>query len=92
MNLAIQLSASDWLSLFNHFASLSLLAVGGAITVAPDMHRFLVEETHWLSDAQFTSSIALAQASPGPNVLFVALMGWNLGLNAGGGLAAGASA
>ena len=83
MNPVLHLSGQDWLSLFNHFASLSLLAVGGAITTAPDMHRYLVDETHWLSDAQFTSSIALAQAAPGPNILFVALMGWNVGLNAG---------
>jgi len=79
----------DFWTLFEHFASLSLLGVGGAITSAPEMHRFLVDETHWLSDMQFTSSIALAQAAPGPNVLFVALMGWNVGLNAGGGFAAG---
>ncbi|PUE10510.1 chromate transporter [Limnohabitans sp. T6-20] len=89
MNPVLHLSAQDWLSLFNHFASLSLLAVGGAITTAPDMHRYLVDETHWLSDAQFTSSIALAQAAPGPNILFVALMGWNVGLNAGAGLGGG---
>ena len=49
------------------------------------MHRYLVGEQHWLSDAQFTSSVALAQASPGPNVLFVALLGWNVGINAAGG-------
>jgi chromate transporter len=48
------------------------------------MHRYLVNERAWLSDAQFSSSIALAQASPGPNVLFVALMGWNVGMNTGG--------
>lgn len=89
MNPVLQLSPEDWLSLFNHFASLSLLAVGGAITTAPDMHRYLVDETQWLSESQFTSSIALAQAAPGPNILFVALMGWNVGLNAGGGLSAG---
>ena len=89
MNPVLQLSAQDWLSLFNHFASLSLLAVGGAITTAPDMHRYLVDETQWLSDSQFTSSIALAQAAPGPNILFVALMGWNVGLNAGAGLGGG---
>ncbi|MBP8148484.1 MAG: chromate transporter [Limnohabitans sp.] len=89
MNPVLQLSAQDWLSLFNHFASLSLLAVGGAITTAPDIHRYLVDETHWLSDSQFTSSIALAQAAPGPNILFVALMGWNVGLNAGAGLGGG---
>lgn len=80
---------ANWVDLFVHFASLSLLAVGGAITTAPDMHRYLVGEQGWLSDQQFTSSIALSQAAPGPNVLFVALIGWNVGLNAGGGPAAG---
>lgn len=80
----------DWLQLFLHFLTLSLLAVGGAITVAPDMHRFLVSEHGWLSDTQFTASIALSQAAPGPNVLFIALLGFNVGLNAGGGPDAGA--
>jgi len=83
MNLVPTLA--NWLDLFTHFATLSLLAVGGAITTAPDMHRYLVTEQGWLSDAQFSSSIALSQAAPGPNVLFVALLGWNVGLNAGGG-------
>ena len=78
------LSIRDWLDLFVHFATLSLLSVGGAVTTAPDMHRFLVEGRHWLTDPQFSASIAIAQSAPGPNVLFVALMGWNVGLNAGG--------
>ena len=78
------LSNRDWLDLFVHFATLSLLSVGGAVTTAPDMHRFLVEGRHWLTDPQFSASIAIAQSAPGPNVLFVALMGWNVGLNAGG--------
>jgi chromate transporter len=82
-------TANYWLDIFTHFASLSLLGVGGAITTAPDMHRYLVYQHGWLSDAQFNSSIALSQAAPGPNVLFVALLGWNLGLNAGGGPSAG---
>lgn len=84
MTLALHFGWSNWLQLFTHFLSLSLLAVGGAITTAPDMHRYLVDEQGWLSDGQFTASIAIAQAAPGPNVLFVALMGWNVGLNAGG--------
>ena len=88
----ITLSSADWLALLTHFLSLSLLAVGGAITTAPDMHRFLVTQQHWLSDSQFTSSIALAQSAPGPNVLFIALFGWNVGMNAGGGAAAGLAA
>ena len=78
------MSHGDWLSLFLHYATLSLLSVGGAISTAPDMHRFLVDEKGWLTDPQFSASIAIAQAAPGPNVLFTALMGWNVGLNAGG--------
>ena len=74
----------EWFSLFAHYLSLSLLSIGGAISTAPDMHRFLVDQQHWLTDVQFNASIAIAQAAPGPNVLFVALMGWNVGLNAGG--------
>ena len=65
------------------------MGIGGAITTAPEMHRYLVDEKQWLTEASFSSSIALAQSAPGPNVLFVALMGWNVGLNAGGGLSAG---
>jgi chromate transporter len=74
---------SDWLHLFVQYLSLSLLSVGGAISTAPEMHRYLVEEHHWLTDTQFNASIAIAQAAPGPNVLFVALMGWHVGLNTG---------
>ena len=83
-SLQLVLTTQDWFSLFLHYLSLSLLAIGGAITTAPDMHRYLVDQQHWLTDAQFNASIAIAQAAPGPNVLFIALMGWNVGLNAGG--------
>ncbi len=84
--MSLSLTLADWLALLTHFLSLSLLAIGGAITTAPDMHRFLVVQQHWLSDAQFSSSIALAQAAPGPNVLFIAVLGWSVGINAGGGV------
>ena len=83
-SLQLVMAASDWLTMFLHFLSLSLLSVGGAISTVPDMHRFLVADHHWLTDTQFNASIALAQAAPGPNVLFIALLGWNVGLNAGG--------
>ncbi len=66
------------LTLMLHFMLLSLLAVGGAITTAPDMHRYVVLENRWISDADFGASIAIAQAAPGPNVLFVAVIGWNV--------------
>ena len=90
--MSLPLSPQDWFDLFMHFAVLSLMGIGGAITTAPEMHRFLVDDKHWLTDESFSSCIALAQSAPGPNVLFVALMGWQVGINAGGGLSAGATA
>jgi chromate transporter len=63
-------------ALFGHFLLLSMFAIGGAIVVAPDMHRMMVGEMQLLTDAQFNASIAIAQAAPGPNVLFVAVLGY----------------
>ncbi|RZI83541.1 MAG: chromate transporter [Rubrivivax sp.] len=65
-----------WWQLFQNFLSLSLMSIGGAITLVSDMHRRLVIDAQLLSDENFTAAIALAQAAPGPNVLFVALIGW----------------
>jgi chromate transporter len=86
MNAQLELvfGTAEWLEFFFHYLSLSLLAVGGGIATIPEMHRFLVDNNLWLTEAQFNASIAIAQAAPGPNVLFIALLGWNVGLNAGG--------
>ncbi len=75
------LNFADWLALAWHFMSLSLLTVGsGSLTVAPQVHSFLVDERHWLTNIQFTTSITIAQAAPGPNMLYIALLGWNVGI------------
>lgn len=72
------LDAADLGAMGLHFLMLSLLAIGGAITTAPDMQRYLVRERGWLDDTGFNASIALAQSAPGPNVLFVAVIGFNI--------------
>lgn len=76
MNPFATLSLDQWLALATHFLLLSMIAIGGAIVVAPDMHRLMVQDMGLLNDTQFTSSIAIAQAAPGPNVLFVAVLGY----------------
>lgn len=86
--LHIVLTWHDWIDLFAHYLVLSLMSVGGAIATTGEMHRYLVEQHGWLTQQQFTDAIAIAQAAPGPNVLFVALIGWTVGLNAGSYLAA----
>lgn len=79
----ITLSALDWWALAERFLLLSILSVGGPLILVPEMRRFLVVDQGWVNDSQVAASVALAQSAPGPNVLFVALLGWNVGLNAG---------
>jgi chromate transporter len=60
------------------FALLSLVAFGGGNATLPEMHRIVVEQNHWLTDATFTELFAIAQAAPGPNILVVSLIGLQL--------------
>jgi chromate transporter len=61
-----------------YFLTLSMVAIGGANAVIPDMHHQLVELRGWLSSGEFVSLVALSQAAPGPNVLIVTLLGWKV--------------
>jgi chromate transporter len=65
-------------ALFLHFLMLSFLAIGGAPTVLPDMHRYVVEAHHWMTSTQFAELYALAQVAPGPNIMYVTLIGWQV--------------
>lgn len=84
----IIMQLSDWFELFRQFLYYSIVSISGPLVLIPEMRNFLVNQQHWLTDAQFSASIVLAQAAPGPNILFVALMGWNVGLNTGSVMAA----
>jgi len=62
--------------LFLHFLMLAFMSIGGTNTVLPDMHRYAVDLHGFLTDQQFAEAFALAHAAPGPNVLYVTLIGW----------------
>jgi chromate transporter len=66
------------LTLASFFAVLSLFAIGGGNSAVPEMHRFSVDVQHWLSDRQFADTFALAQLSPGPNLIIVTLIGYHV--------------
>lgn len=72
------MSAGELFALFLHFLSLAVFATGGAIALASDMHQYVVDRHGYITHAQFVESIALGQASPGPNILFVTIMGWQI--------------
>src|SRR4051812_37500597 len=61
--------------LFVTFARLALVAIGGMQTILPEVYREVVEVHGWMSAADLADLVALAQASPGPNGLYVALIG-----------------
>ena len=63
------------MQLFWHFLLLGCIAVGGVSTVMPDMYRYVVDENAMVSARQFSDLYALAQAAPGPNALWVTLLG-----------------
>jgi len=74
-------------TLFIYFATLSLFAVGGANAAIPEMHRIAVEVMHWMTDRQFADMFAIAELSPGPNVIIVTLIGYHVAGFAGGAVA-----
>ncbi len=57
------------------FALLSLLAVGGGLSVLPEMKQLTVQQAHWLTGDQFVDFYSLGQMAPGPNMNMVLLIG-----------------
>lgn len=61
-----------------HFLTLSFLAIGGVNSVIPEIHRLVVDTHHWMDASTFSALFAIAQAAPGPNMLIVTLIGWQV--------------
>lgn len=60
------------------FALLSLVSIGGVNALLPEIHRQVVDIHGWMTDQAFATAFAIANASPGPNVIFVSLIGWQV--------------
>jgi chromate transporter len=72
-------TGADLWDFCRHLATLSLFSIGGANVVLPDIYRYVVVERAWITATQFSSLVALAQAAPGPNVLVVGIIGFQIG-------------
>ena len=67
------------LALAWRFAVLSLFAIGAGVSVIiPQMHQEFVTQLRLLDDRSFAEMLAISQAAPGPNFLFVPLVGWRV--------------
>jgi chromate transporter len=71
-------SGGTLLTLAGYFAMMSLFAIGGGNSAVPEMHRVAVDVQHWLSERQFGDTFALAQLTPGPNLIIVTLIGYHV--------------
>jgi chromate transporter len=65
------------------FASLSLVSIGGANALLPELHRQVVTARGWMTDPTFADLFAVSQVAPGPNILLVSLIGWQVAGGAG---------
>jgi chromate transporter len=74
----VRADGGTYLTLAGFFAVLSLFAIGGGNSAVPEMHRYAVDVQHWLTDRQFGDTFALAQLTPGPNLIIVALIGYHV--------------
>src|SRR5262245_14532634 len=66
------------LTLAGYFALMSPFAIGGANSAVPEMQRIAVEVEGWMTARQFSDIFAIAQVTPGPNVIIVALIGYQV--------------
>jgi chromate transporter len=78
MGAVVNAGGGTLLQLAGYFALLSLFAIGGGNSAVPEMHRFAVDVEHWLTGQQFADSFALAQLTPGPNIIIVTLIGYHV--------------
>ncbi len=61
-----------------HMLALWCVAVGGPSTILPGIHRYVVEVEQLITSTEFAEIYTLGQVAPGPNVMYVTLLGWHL--------------
>jgi len=59
------MSYSLW-QMIRYFLRLGTLGFGGPVALVGNMHRDLVEQRQWITEADYKEGLALAQLAPGP--------------------------
>ena len=60
------------------FGILSLVSIGGVNAILPEIRRQIVDVQGWMNDATFANLFAISHAAPGPNIIMVSLIGWQM--------------
>ena len=69
-------SAGVLAQIFWFFTKAGAFVFGSGLAIVPFLHGGVVEQYHWLSDAQFLDAVAVAMITPGPVVITVAFIGY----------------
>jgi chromate transporter len=65
-------------TLFLLFVPLSLLSVGGGVSIIAPLHHQTISVFAWLTEQQFVEVFAISRAAPGPGSMIVPLIGWKV--------------
>lgn len=63
--------------LFARLAPLSLMTIGGGLSIVGDLQRLVVEHG-WFTPEGFNEIFAVSRVAPGPATLIVTLIGWHV--------------
>lgn len=66
------------LSLFSVFLLTAFFSIGGGSALIPEFHRQIVDIHGFMDGPVFAKTVALAQVAPGPNMMLVSLIGWQV--------------
>ena len=72
------MSGAPLLDIARTFALMSLVSIGGANAVLPEIRRQVVDVQGWMTDPTFATLFAIASSAPGPNIILVSLIGWHV--------------
>ena len=72
----LSLSLGKTGALLTFFLKASLFVFGSGLAIVPFLHGGIVQEHHWLNEAQFLDAVAVAMITPGPVVITAAFIGY----------------